>query len=136
MAKNQNIIINGISLTSIRFQVYKIIDSHNKPIGAYEILEKLKVVKQNAEAMTVYRSLNFLMSKGLIHDIKSLKKYSSCCHPNAKQCILFICLSCGKKQESHNSKILSDIKELASRLNFTPQASSIDLNGYCSECKN
>jgi Fur family transcriptional regulator, zinc uptake regulator len=126
---------NGVQLTIIRYQVFTILEKSIKPMGAYEILDHLKTVKANAEAMTVYRAIKFLIDKSLIHHIKSINKYSTCCHPESQQCILFVCNHCGKKQEIHNNSISSKLVELAKKNSFIPENTSIDIQGSCHECQ-
>ena len=135
MTNKEKYIKNGVSLTKIRYQVFTILEKSAKPMGAYEILEQLKYIKANAEAMTVYRAIKFLIDKALIHNIKSINKYSTCCHPESQQCILFICNCCGKKQETHNSSISSRLLELAKKNKFSPENTNIDIQGYCDKCK-
>ena len=57
-------------LTPLRQDILDILRANNKPLGAYEILEKLKHKRPNAEPPTVYRVLDFLIDSKCVHRIE------------------------------------------------------------------
>ena len=65
-------------LTQPRVEVLKIISSSKKPLGAYEILDRLDGVMKNPKPPTVYRAIEFWQQIGFIHRIESLNAYDAC----------------------------------------------------------
>ena len=59
-------------------KVYNFLKKKDKPLSAYEILEELASQGISAPT-TIYRALNKLVSKGLIHKIESLNAWTVCC---------------------------------------------------------
>jgi len=85
--KNDEIILNVIKKSKIG-------------LSAYDILDKIQK-KKKVQPMTVYRSLNKLIEKGLIHKSNINKTYMLCSHPHEKDhnTILAICRKCGISEE-------------------------------------
>ena len=67
--------------TPLRRQVLSLIWQKQQPVGAYQILEQLKVDKKRAAPPTVYRAIDFLLAQGLIHRIASLNAFIGCVQP-------------------------------------------------------
>ncbi len=124
----------GIRLTEIREQVLNILIASETACGAYEILESLKIKRENAEPMTVYRALDFLCQHHLVHKIDALNRYVLCCHPNAKNCLLLICKKCGKKQEFHDDKLYEHLAFVSKKSCFSMESTSLDIYGLCQKC--
>ena len=65
-------------LTPMRRHVLEaLLDSH-RPLGAYEIIERLGRHGRPAP-ITVYRALDFLRDNGLVHRIESRNAFVACC---------------------------------------------------------
>ncbi|MCK5914330.1 MAG: transcriptional repressor, partial [Desulfuromusa sp.] len=64
----------GKRFTAIRRRVFELVWQQHKPIGAYEVLEKLQQ-DGRAAPPTVYRALDFLLELGLVHRIASLNAF-------------------------------------------------------------
>src|SRR5262245_47379981 len=85
----------GLRLTEIRLQVLELIAAPDKPIKAYDLLDKLKDDRGNAAPPTVYRALDFLLEHGFIHKLESINAYASCHHPSVAHHVPFlICDEC------------------------------------------
>ena len=80
--------------------IFSIIKKSKKTLTAYEILDKFSKTKK-VQPMTIYRSLNNLISRGLIHKSNFNKTYLLCNHPHEKNhnTILAICKKCGISEE-------------------------------------
>ncbi len=123
-----------IQLTEIRGQVLNILSHSKMALGAYEILEQLKKQRDNAKPMTIYRALNFLCQHHLAHKIEASNKYVLCCHPGAKNCLLFICQECGQKQERHNNMLYQQLNLTAEKALFSMHSTSLEVYGICEKC--
>lgn len=127
----------GIRFTPLREQVYRLILQAPTPIGAYDLLAQLQKLSDKTVAPpTVYRSLDFLLEYGFVHQLSSSKVFFPCCQPDDKHVAAFlICQQCGDVQEFSHSPLDSVIQQVASQSQFDIQSSVIELLGYCQQCK-
>ena len=79
-----------------------IIKKSSKNLSAYQILDKFQKIKK-VHPTTVYRSLDFLIKKGIIHKSNINKIYMMCrnsyLHKHDQNTLLAICKKCGKTEE-------------------------------------
>jgi len=126
----------GLRLTKIREQVLEIIWSSHKPIGAYDVLQKLQERGHKPAPPTAYRALDFLVGASLIHRIESLNAYIGCPSPNANhQCQFYICDSCGLIAELNSKKVFDALSEGAEELGFVSRQPVIEVYGTCKNCQ-
>ena len=126
----------GIKLTEGRRQVLDIILSSDTPLGAYEILNQLSSIKSNAVPMTVYRALDFLMEKGLVHKVESLNAFLACTHPGDSHGFqLLICGECGHVDETCDSTLESAIQNRADSIGFKVGSAAVEITGVCAGCQ-
>ncbi|MCY3767736.1 MAG: transcriptional repressor, partial [Gemmatimonadetes bacterium] len=72
----------GARLTEQRKTVLQLLCVSDKPLSAYELLERMRGVVRNPAPPTVYRALDFLLGQGLAHRLESLNAYVGCAHPD------------------------------------------------------
>ena len=86
--------------------------------------------------MTVYRSLNYLISQGLIHKSNHNKSYLLCNHSHKKNQNTFIaaCKKCGRTEELI-SDIFSPILKKTKLKNFTLSLFELEILTNCRSCK-
>lgn len=124
-----------LRLTDSRLDVLKIIAACSKPIGAYDILERLKKTIKNPKPPTVYRAIEFWESHDFIHRIESLNAYVVCDaghHHKGGQ--FLICDDCGKVIEAHLCELPKPLKESAIKNTFTPFRWNLEIHGRCKQC--
>src|SRR5436190_17656629 len=87
----------GQRLTSIRRKVLAVLLGSHKPLGAYEIIERLEPKGPRPAPITVYRALEFLRENGLVHRIESRNAFIACVHSHAagELVVFLICEHCG-----------------------------------------
>lgn len=126
----------GARLTPLRKEVLELILSASGPMGAYDLLAKLKGnAERPAAPPTVYRTLDFLLEKGFIHRLTSINAYIPCCHPRAgHQAAFLICTECKSVKESSADNLLSQIAALSASDHFTAKHSIIEISGVCQQC--
>lgn len=134
----------GSRFTPLREEVYALILAAAKPMGAYDLISALQSSRQldasakrtNIAPPTVYRSLEFLLNEGLIHQLSSMNAYVPCCHPRAAHAAAFlICQHCQSVEECSNIPV-DDILNFATHdANFTVKHSVIELKGVCRDCQ-
>lgn len=110
-----------------------------RPMTAYALLEKLKPTGVKAPP-TVYRALDTLVERGLVHRIESLGAFVAChdedekdaCADHAAQ--FAVCRSCGSVTELHDPKLAESIHSLAKNLKFHIEREMLELMGLCERC--
>jgi len=126
----------GLRLTQIRRRVLELVWDSHEPVKAYNILETLRPEKKGAAPPTVYRALDFLQEEGFVHKIESLNAYVGCGEPGHNNFAQFlICYECGMVAELDDSEIQGLINKKASRLGFSGQHQTIEVQGICEECR-
>ena len=128
----------GARLTPLRKEVLELILSASGPVGAYDLLAKLKGGSERPAAPpTVYRTLDFLLEKGLIHRLTSINAYIPCCPPReGHQAAFLICTECKSVTEASAQGLLQQLATLSASDNFTAHHSIIEISGVCQQCRN
>lgn len=123
-------------LTPQRRRVLQLVWSSHRPIGAYAILDRLRLEGLGAAPPTVYRALEFLLGQGLIHRIESLNAYAGCVRPEVDHAGQFlVCRQCGCVGELCDDRIARELAESAARCGFQVERQSIELSGLCPHCQ-
>ena len=138
---------HGVRFTPLREQIYMLVLQANKPVGAYDLITQLQQARlldsdneidgaKNVAPPTVYRSLEFLLSEGLIHQLTSINAYVPCCHPRAQHTAAFlICDQCQRVQECSSLPVQEMISFAEKDIGFTVARSVIELSGRCQACQ-
>lgn len=135
----------SFTLTSLRKDVLKIIESATRPLKAYEILNILLKKRPNAKPPTVYRVLDFLVEKHVIHKVNSSHTYVLCqynssnneCEKHGKNIDLILaCQHCHQYVELTNSIASLILNQLLQEKEFIISDHCIELKGICINCKN
>lgn len=126
----------GVRLTDIRRQVLAEVWQSHRPIGAYEILDRLAAERGRTAPPTVYRALEFLSEQRLIHRIDSLNAFVGCADPGAvhRACFL-ICTQCGDAAEIATPELDQSLAKLAEMADFAPVMATVELSGLCGSCR-
>lgn len=115
--------------------VYEIILRNEKPLTAYEVLEKLGKSLQNPKPPTAYRALESLGEHGFIHRIESLNSYISCGENHQHSGSQFmICDHCGKVEEIHLCSVPESLSTQAKKQKFVTKSWNVELHGLCVSC--
>ena len=123
-------------LTPMRRHVLEaLLDSH-RPLGAYEIIDRLAKNIRPAP-ITIYRALDFLRDNGLVHRIESRNAFVACVHSHAdKDPIVFlICEHCGAVGEAPGGGVAEALKASSRAAGFAPKSPVIEIAGVCSHCR-
>ena len=126
----------GVRLTPMRLRILELIWRSHKPIGAYALLDEIKLEHKSAAPPTVYRALDFLMEHGLVHRIQSLNAFVGCNDPgHVHSGIILICNDCGDALEMDDVKISETIASFTNNLGFQLSSQSIEATGICPGCR-
>lgn len=127
-----------LKITHLRKEVLDIFLSSKKPLSAYEVLNKLKKSRPNAEPPTVYRVIEYFVQKEIIHRIETGNKYVFCSHLenfNAHpQGILFLCEKCGSSYEIIDDDFLKFIKKFSKIHQLSINELLVEMKGICQKC--
>ncbi|ALH94642.1 transcriptional repressor [Acinetobacter equi] len=128
----------GSRLTPLRKEVLELILNASGPVGAYDLLAKIKSDSDRPAAPpTVYRTLDFLLEQGLIHRLTSINAYIPCCHPReGHQAAFLICTECKIVKEASAQGLLQQLDVISSSDGFTAHHSIIEISGICQQCQN
>lgn len=127
--------VDGKRLTPLRRRVLEIVWSGHGPIGAYEILDRLREENRRAAPPTVYRALEFLIECGLVHRIESLNAFVGCGDPARNHTGQFlICGECGSVGELDDPEIETLLAAKAKTLGFRAHRQTIEIQGVCAGC--
>ena len=112
-----------------------LLESH-KPLGAYEIIERL-AQKTRPAPITVYRALDFLRNNGFVHRIESRNAFVACVHNHADDdlVVFLICERCGMVGEAPGGGTAEALKASSRAAGFSPKSPQIEIAGICSHCR-
>ena len=106
-----------------------------EPMSAYDILDRVRTAGIS-HPPTVYRALEFLLERGLIHRIESLNAYVGCADPGTPHLSQFlICSDCGTAAEVEDRRVAEAIVRSAADSGFKIQGRVIELKGLCPDCQ-
>ncbi|KAA8732129.1 Fur family transcriptional regulator [Acinetobacter qingfengensis] len=127
----------GARLTPLRKEVLSLILAANAPIGAYDLLAKLKSKSERPAAPpTVYRTLDFLLEYGFVHRLTSINAFIPCCHPReGHQAAFLICQKCHTVKETSANNLFHELEQIAAQGKFKAKHSIIEISGTCQQCQ-
>tara|TARA_B100000787_G_C16156621_1_gene279270 strand:+ start:713 stop:1087 length:375 start_codon:yes stop_codon:yes gene_type:complete len=118
--------------------VLKIIRNNKKALTAYGIVDKFQRIKR-IQPMTVYRSLNILISEGYIHRSSHHNSYILCKFSHAENDIttLSVCIKCKDIEE-----VVMDRNKMGLLMNVlnlkkfnTNKLQQIEIPAICKTCE-
>ena len=105
-------------------------------MGAYDLLERLKLTEPAAKPATIYRALEFLTEQGFIHKIESSNAFMLCHHfGHHHPAQLLICDKCGSVNELHSDVLQQEFGTLAKKQGFQIKHQTIEAHGFCHKCQ-
>ena len=127
----------GQRLTPIRRAVLAALLGSHRPLGAYEIIERLAPKGPRPAPITAYRALEFLRQNGLVHRIESRNAFVACVrdHGGDDIVVFLICERCGAVGEASSDEVTATLTSAARAAGFTPKSPVIELTGVCTHCR-
>ena len=124
-----------LKFTPIRRKVLEILLEENRAIGAYAILEKLRLDGFSSQPPVAYRALDFLVEHGFAHKIERLNAFVACSHPGATHTPAFmICRQCDAVAETVSEASDSELSKIAKSSGFKIEQTVIEAEGVCHIC--
>lgn len=122
-----------IRMTKPRQAVFDTIHAAQKPMGAYDII---RAISPQPKPPTVYRALDYLCGRGMVHRIESLNAYVVChaaheCCAHAHTARFTVCDACGRVEEiGHDHHMPHGIEKGG----FIPSRIITEIHGTCADC--
>lgn len=124
-----------VRLTPIRRDLLTLIYSHGEHLTAYELLRLLRSTYPKAEAMTVYRALDFLQKQQLIHRIATQNAYTACDTPELNHhAQLLLCERCSHAEEVSAILLEKTLRKIAKKNQFILSDKPMEITGICKNC--
>ncbi|CAD7022858.1 transcriptional repressor [Pseudorhizobium endolithicum] len=129
------------ALTRNQSLVFDVLTKSDGPLSAYTILDRLRGEGFRAP-LQVYRALDKLLERGMVHRLESLNAFVACAHPQNACCaghghgtVAFaICESCGQVVEFHDHEVDHRLEDWARHRRFKPAKTTIEIRGLCEAC--
>lgn len=137
-AAEQQCLRNGSRLTAQRRDVLEALAGSEKPLGAYDLIEKLREKNGRAPApIAVYRALDFLKEQSLIHRLETLNAFVACPHHHAEAepVVFLICETCRTVEEAVAAPLNHALAAVAQARAFTAKRQVVELAGTCKICR-
>jgi Fur family zinc uptake transcriptional regulator len=124
-------------LTPIRRQVLRTLLGSHRPLGAYEIIDRMNSAEAQTPPITVYRALDFLREQGLVHRIESRNAFIACIHQHdaAEAVVFLLCEQCGAVGEAGSNALAGAVQAAARAAGFVPKTPVIEIPGVCAHCR-
>ncbi len=107
----------------------------DRPMTAYQILERLQVTEPDIAPPTVYRTLSALTDQGRAHRLESIKAFVPCrCSHVESVPVLAICNDCGSVEEHDGSSLLPRLSALTDKNAFRADRHIVEIRGLCRTC--
>ncbi len=124
-------------LTGARRKVLEVLASSHKPMGAYEIIDRIARKKVRPAPIIVYRALAFLIEQGFAHRIESRNAYVACVQKHGEDGMVafLMCDTCGTVGETSTPAMAEVVAALAKKARFRQATSVIEVTGTCAHCR-
>jgi len=127
----------GAQLTKLRRSVLSLILAAQKPPTAYQLLDQLSADRgKGAAPITIYRALDFLVGKKLIHKIERLNAFVSCVEPepHTHPVEFLICRECGSVKEVEDEGVSKALAKALKKHGFRAGRVTVEIEGLCAAC--
>jgi Fur family transcriptional regulator, zinc uptake regulator len=127
----------GARLTPIRRRVLEALLASPKPLGAYDLVDRLGSQGRRMAPITVYRALDFLIEHGLAHRLASRNAYlaSSDAATSQQTTAFLICEACGDTSKVTSPAVADTVLKVLKEQGYQPRAKVLEITGRCTHCQ-
>src|ERR1043166_1531651 len=124
-------------LTPTRRQVLEALAASHRPLGAYEIIDRLAQRGAPPGPGPGHRALDVLLGQGLVHRIESHNAYIACIsrHQAGAMMVFLLCDLCGAVGEAPSAAVTKSLIAAAKNAGFTPKTPVVEIPGVCAHCR-
>lgn len=126
---------DAVKLSRNQSQILNCLRDSGEPMSAYAILDRVRK-SGISHPPTVYRALNDLMKKGMVHRLESRSAFVACGHGACDGKFAFaICRACDKVVEipltdDDQTQLLGLAPD-----EITPEQVTLEIAGLCEDCR-
>ena len=116
--------------------VLNLLLSNHRIFSAYDIAERISELGKRVQPIQIYRSLEKLMTLGLVHRLSTKNGFIACYEDG--ECAtgqFLICTECESVKEIDSQLLDKEIKGSAKKNNFSIASKSIEVLGLCVNCQ-
>ncbi len=125
----------GARLTPLRREVLRLVLEAKTPHTAYQLLDRLKRTYGGAAPPTIYRALDFLLARNLIHQVVTIAAFVPSTDPGRPRRAQFlICRTCRRVEAIDDEAIRLALKRASDRAGFRIHDAVVELEGRCARC--
>jgi Fur family transcriptional regulator, zinc uptake regulator len=127
----------NIKLTPARRQILELLCNAGKPLGAYDLIEKVgETTGKRPAPISIYRALDFLLENGLVHKLATRNAYLACGHGHLAQdlVVFLICDCCGGVAEATSEAMRAGLGDVTGKAGFKPRTQVLEVAGLCARC--
>jgi Fur family zinc uptake transcriptional regulator len=125
----------GARLTPLRREVLRLVLEAEVPATAYQLLDRLKRTYSTAVPPTIYRALDFLLARNLIHKVVTIAAFVPSNDPGRPRPAQFlICRSCRRVEAVVDGAVKSALKRASDRAGFVVHDAVVEVEGRCARC--
>jgi len=125
----------GERMTAPRRRVLELLLKAGEPVKAYDLIARYGQDGQAAKPPTVYRALDFLERRGLVHRIASISAYVACTEGEGTHAAAFlICDCCGTTREMV-PQLDDTLSRVARQSGYRLDRTTIEGHGLCFACQ-
>ncbi len=117
-------------------KVLALLSKSATPLTAYDLLDRMRASGVKAPP-TVYRALDALIERGLVHRIESLGAFVAChrCEEDHAAAAQFaVCRSCGTAVEILDRRLTALIQKIGKTMKFHIEREMLEVLGLCARC--
>jgi Fur family transcriptional regulator, zinc uptake regulator len=123
-------------MTDVRREIVLKMAELGEPRTAYQILEAAnKKRKTKLSAISLYRTLEFLMEAGVVLKLESKNAFELCLNAEPEHThLMMVCDKCGDVREIHDLALAEALGKAAKKHSHTLKHHVIELHGLCRDC--
>ena len=123
-------------MTSVRREIAAQMALFKEPRTAYQILDAVnKKRKTKLSAISVYRTLDFLIAAGVVLKLESKNAFELCLNDKTEHShLMMVCDKCGNVQEVEDSAFSKTLAKTAKKHGHKLRHNVIELHGVCGSC--
>jgi len=126
----------GGRMTNVRREIIATMAALKEPKTAYQILDAVnKHRKTKLSAISVYRTLDFLIDAGVVLKLESKNAFELCvCKNSGHSHLMMVCDKCGNVQEVEDKALSKSLAKTAQKHGHKLRHNVIELHGVCRGC--
>lgn len=134
-AASSRAVAAGERMTEPRRRVLELLLIASEPVKAYDLISRFHTDGRVAKPATVYRALDFLEKRGLLHRISSISSYVACSGSETAHAAAFlICDCCGTTREM-TPPDEGALARAAAAQGFSFDRVTLEVHGHCPACR-